>query len=562
MESGHLCGLKMKGNTLTKRTSAKRPLAFAALGALALGLFGATGASAAAGPDYGNIDPAATGSITIHKHEYQDPGNTIIGQPDEATTLPKPLAGAKFSVTKIASIGGVNIDLNSNTGWAALDGVTAQPDCSVASAVLGTSQETTATDATGVVKLADLPVGAYLVCETVTPEGVSDKASPFIVTVPYPHHTGSAATNDESAKWVYDVHVYPKNSRGGIVKDIATQQDFTLGATVEFPVTADVRRIDGSEYFTYFSILDNFDSRLTPNTPAVSSVKVDGTAVSADFYKVVTKGQKAYVVFSNEGLNWLTANAQGKSVEVVFSATVTGVGNGTIKNVASLYTDTDSTKPVPGDPTDPTNPGPDPENPVTPGDPSDPTDPNYPGDPSDPFDPTPSNEVETVWGSVTLKKADSGDDTTGLSGAKFAVYESANPYAATCSATPLGDAVELNGTALTVVSGANGAISIPGLFVKDTNTGAGSSHRCYVLVETEAPGGYALPSGDDAKTALTVTAGPNDLSGTPILNTKREFPFLPNTGAAGQLLLTLGGIAGVAVATGLLLVRRKKQAQN
>lgn len=552
----------MKGNTLKKRTTAQRPLALAAIGALAFGLFGATGASAAPGPDFGNIDPAATGSINIHKHEYQNPSSTIIGQPDEATTLPNPLAGAKFSITKITSIGGTAVDLNTGAGWDSLDGITANSDCSVTDAVLGTSVQTAATNAQGFVAQGNLPVGAYLVCETVTPDGVNDKASPFIVTVPYPHHTGTAADNNETAKWVYDVHVYPKNSRGGIVKDISEQQDLALGAQVQFPVTADVRRIDGAEFFTYFAVRDEFDSRLTPGDPAVTSVKVDGTDVNASLYKIVTKGQTSFVVFSNEGLNWLTANAQGKSVEVVFSATVTGVGNGTIKNIATLFTDTDSTAPVPGDPGDPTNPGPDPENPLVPGDPGDPTDPNYPGDPGDPFEPTPSNEVETVWGSVTLKKSDSGDKTTGLSGAKFKVYESASPYAATCSATPVGAAVELNGSELEVTSGANGVVSIAGLFVKDTNTGSASTHRCYVIEEIEAPAGYSLPTGNDKYTALTVAAGNSDLSSTPILNTKREFPFLPNTGAAGQLLLTLGGIAGVALATGLLLVRRRKQAQG
>lgn len=541
-----------------KRNHVGKPLALTTAGMLLLGLFSATGAQAAPGPEYGDIDTTATGSIIIHKHEFQT-GSPVVGSPAQDTVLPKPLAGAQFSVTKIESINGQTVDLGTNAGWDALNGVTAAPECSVPGATLGTSQTSAATTSAGLATVSDLAVGAYLVCETVTPAGVVDKAQPFIVTIPFPHHTGSQATNDVDAKWLYNVHVYPKNSKGGLIKDIGDQNEYALGAEVTFPVTADVRTLGAGKYFTYFSVLDELDPRLTPSNPAVASVTVDGVAVDTDFYKVVTKGQKVFVVFGNEGLNWLTANAQGKKVEVVFSATVTGVGNGTIANVAKLYSDTDSTQPTPGDPSDPA----DPEDPTTPGDPSDPTDPNYPGDPSDPLPPTESNEVQTFWGSVTLKKVDAAgtEPNAGLQGARFEIYESTTPYAATCTASPVGDQVTVDGTPVTVTSDAAGTISIDGLFVKDTNEGASSTKRCYVLKEVAAPAGFVLPTGGNEFTALSVSVGANDLTSTPIENSKRSGPELPLTGAAGQVLLTLGGIAVVAIAGGLVLVRRKQNAR-
>lgn len=66
----------------------------------------------------------------------------------------------------------------------------------------------------GKVEFTGLNVGLYLVIETTLPQAVTQKADPFLVSIPM---TRIGANEDETANpnnevWMYDVTVYPKNS--------------------------------------------------------------------------------------------------------------------------------------------------------------------------------------------------------------------------------------------------------------------------------------------------------------------------------------------------------------
>ena len=66
------------------------------------------------------------------------------------------------------------------------------------------------TDATGVTTFNQLEVGLYLVVETTKPAAVTEEVEPFLVSVPMTKVGESG--KDDPTQWLYDIHVYPKNS--------------------------------------------------------------------------------------------------------------------------------------------------------------------------------------------------------------------------------------------------------------------------------------------------------------------------------------------------------------
>ena len=66
------------------------------------------------------------------------------------------------------------------------------------------------TDATGVTTFNQLEVGLYLVVETTKPAAVTEAVKPFLVSVPMTK-VGESGKADPT-QWLYDIHVYPKNS--------------------------------------------------------------------------------------------------------------------------------------------------------------------------------------------------------------------------------------------------------------------------------------------------------------------------------------------------------------
>lgn len=66
----------------------------------------------------------------------------------------------------------------------------------------------------GVVKFDNLEVGLYLVMETTLPQAVTQKADPFLVSIPMTRIGAGKdeTTNPNNEVWMYDVTVYPKNS--------------------------------------------------------------------------------------------------------------------------------------------------------------------------------------------------------------------------------------------------------------------------------------------------------------------------------------------------------------
>lgn len=166
-------------------------------------------------------------SITIHKFEYNPSSGATSqqGTGAEGEAAPpgaKPLGGVTFEIYKVqneewlkAYYGGQaaatgqdfsNIDAsnyystNSTTGAITVNG----------SKIDTVTTATSGTDI-GVAKKDGLALGLYLVVETSSPDKVTSPAAPFLVSVPMTRIADTTTTN-KLTDWIYDVHVYPKNS--------------------------------------------------------------------------------------------------------------------------------------------------------------------------------------------------------------------------------------------------------------------------------------------------------------------------------------------------------------
>ena len=549
----------------------------AALGIVALGAAAFTAPAFAADPEYGNIDPNASGSITIHKHEHQSgTGAPISGDPQApGTTLDNPIAGVVFTAYKLT-----DFSVTDAADWAALSELVVPADACEAPALTGWTLDAGTpldpTSSTGVTTLdltnanpaqPNAGLGAYLICETTPPTNSTDTAVPFVVTVPFPDNQDGAPSNSDG--WLYNVHAYPKNGLAPtITKSVAEQSDLGLGATATFDVVTTVPRIADGNQFNSYTIVDPLDPRLTATK--VQSVTLSGSGgplVLGTHYTVVRDRNMLMVNFTQAGLTLLKANG-GQSITTVFSGTVDsidpvagfGLRAGEIYNIAYLVTDNE-----PGL-TPPTTP---PTPPLTPGDP---VDPNNPFDPDEPEVPSiPSNPVTQNWGDIKVFKYDAGDGSTALNGAVFEVYEAAAPYAATCSteiSTTNADPIEVAGE--TTFTSTAGLVLVPGLFVSDSvHAPVNNATRCYVLKETAAPAGFVKPTGAAALLAVqvetgqtAVTVGDLDSYDGSVGNMKSDVPNLPLTGADGQLVLMVLGGGLVLVAFGAAIVARRRKAKQ
>ena len=168
-----------------------------------------------------------TGSITIHKYEWNDDTRgPATGEAEDAGSLPSndkgetptPLAGATFTVYQVKSAdelkdyydGKVVTWPTSWTEYAEKDTATGgyKLKSDVTATLTKVGSETT--DTSGVVKFEELPLGLYLVLETETPDSVRTACEPFFVSVPMTKVSGD--TKGGLTDWLYDVHVFPKNS--------------------------------------------------------------------------------------------------------------------------------------------------------------------------------------------------------------------------------------------------------------------------------------------------------------------------------------------------------------
>lgn len=214
--------MKKAKRFLTGLLSAALALSLCAMPAMAEDAAGAT-----SGTTPNPVWTQDTGSITIHKYEWNDDTRgPATGEAEDAGSLPSndkgetptPLAGATFTVYQVKSAdelkdyydGKVVTWPTSWTEYAEKDTATGgyKLKSDVTATLTKVGSETT--DTSGVVKFEELPLGLYLVLETETPDSVRTACEPFFVSVPMTKVSGD--TKGGLTDWLYDVHVFPKNS--------------------------------------------------------------------------------------------------------------------------------------------------------------------------------------------------------------------------------------------------------------------------------------------------------------------------------------------------------------
>lgn len=180
------------------------------------------------------------GSITIHKYEWN--GNTkgpnATGEGDmelptegegETVKKPTPLKDATFTIYKVkgeewlkeyysystANPQNTKFDFTAWDKYAKKSGnayalKSAQELAGVGINEVPEQKDQKVTNADGLAKFEKLELGLYLIIETKAPDSVTTACVPFFVSIPMTKGDGSQTNALQD--WLYDVHVYPKNS--------------------------------------------------------------------------------------------------------------------------------------------------------------------------------------------------------------------------------------------------------------------------------------------------------------------------------------------------------------
>ena len=531
----------------TKTRRSLSLLAAFAVAAGALALPAATSATQAApafglaatterAPSLVDLDATRTGSITIHKYvKDADNGTTEGNGLEDTSNHGTPLDGVTFTVEKLT-----NVDLTTQAGWEKLAGFNGDVTAAKADGVDAAVTKTTAGG--GLATFSGLPLGAYVVTETVTPAGYVG-SKPFIITVPMTHPT-------DLNKWVYDVHAYPKNSKAGIEKTVADANTPAIGSDISYTIKSD---IPAAEALDFYDVVDQYDKRVELPEADIALKIIDGktgevalakgtdyTLVAADGTDGKTKFWTAE--FTAAGRAKLVANRKDDNTKVQMD--LAGKvkdkveADGLFKNKAILLPNAPSNGWKPDSGTVPP--------------------PDYP-----------NSEVVSKFGKVKITKVNAKNPATKLSGAQFEVYKCTPQSTPTTNFESVDATLDLKlspaGTT-TFETDTDGVVTIDGLRNNDwENNEAVTNPGWYCLVEVKAPDGFELQTRPIAFQILESNSkADNEYTlNTTVKDVPKNGGFnLPLTGAAGVGVLIGAGalLVGGSGAIALANKRRKEQA--
>ncbi|PPF51246.1 cell wall protein [Clavibacter michiganensis] len=480
--------------TITRRPSAASRL-FAAATVLALSaaavLTAIAPAQAVTLP--GNIDTTIDRTLTVHKLALGPDNGQQIGTGQEVAVPGTPLPGAVFTAARVQGV-----DLTTPDGWTQVANLTPASAATRVNAT-DTFTATSSTDGTAVFNGGDsMPLGLYLVTETQLPTGATNRAAPFLVTLPFPTGPNGAPAN----QWVYDVHVYPKNAVTALTKTRipapANSEEARNPDLIRWGIASNVPTLAAGDTVDTFSLADTLPAELTylPTGPAgvaPSSVSVANAAGVTQTFTANTDYTLAYdtatrtvtLAFTPTGLTRLTTLQGGKVTLNVLTRATAIPSNGIITNLATSVVN-GATSTVTG---------------------------------------------STPIGQLTVAAyANQGANRVPLAGAVYQVYLNQND--ANLGQNP----IFINGNQ-NWTTGANGIVAIP--IVTPGN---------YYVREITPPAGYQLPT--PAQVPTQVVAGPSSAT-APVQN---YVEFLHNQVPAFALPLTGGGAMWFTVGGGALLV--------
>ncbi|MFG6285589.1 SpaH/EbpB family LPXTG-anchored major pilin [Actinotignum schaalii] len=506
----------------------------ALVAACALALTGIGIGAAHAAPGSDPVAPWATGAPTT--------GSITITK-QEATTK-KPVAGAKFTVTKVDSIKGTALgDMKKMSDWETVAGaigdLNKNPDS--ADVVLSaTEKHDQVTTAEGTASFKNLPLGLYKIVESEVPAGYTSDIKPFFMTVPEITGTSSA-----DQKYTYDVSVTPKNAdvRDLVKKTGAFEQVVGAGDDVSYTISATLNKkgpITGAD-IKDFAVFDDAmtDAYTVIDKTAVKAVKVNGEKNAEAQYNVTTPTEgveagrtRLQVNFTEDGLNAIAGKATASEAPVVtVDLTFTlkaDLALDSVSNKFGFIPGHSDSEPTPGPivPEPGPTPGPGPE----PG----------PG-------PTPNPFPTIEFYDFQIAKTDASDGSV-LAGAKFVAFASKTD-AEKCVAQK--DRTQCEGISKGFGTRTTGADGLTPKF-------KAKKGEAFYVVEVEAPAKFIR---SDEITEVTVTDQAGQVFQTGIKNvpTKDSGKWfdLPKTGAIGVGIFALLG-AGLVASGAVTHLRSRK----
>ena len=251
------------------------------------------------------INTTKTGSITIHKYEYNESGGEAgTGETTDVNKVPrdaKALEGAGFTIYKVADIDDLAKYYNANPeSLPSVDDYLTDGEIN-ASKVLETKSEVK-TDNAGIAKFDNLALGFYVVVETTTPDKVTTPVKPFIVSVPM--------TTKDGDNWLYDVHVYPKNKTtyGGVTLE-KTGKD---GTKLE-GVTFILQKQNGSSWVNVTKN-ENTGDDLNLKTDKDGRITVEGLSQGKYRFIETDRGTNNGYIMDGATVYEFTVTADGKIV--------------------------------------------------------------------------------------------------------------------------------------------------------------------------------------------------------------------------------------------------------
>lgn len=495
---------------MTVTSKMKKLAAVAVLGALSIGGMATTAHAI-------DVEAGKTGSITVHKH-FGTAGEAGNGKATTIDASKPPLSGVKFKLEK------ANLDLTKNADWEKaaklakgekVDGVTFAPQGS----------EMT-TNAKGEAKFDNLPLGLYKVIETDTTGAMKNgtekvevsKIAPFYVTLPMT----DPVSRD---KWMYDVHVYPKNQ----AFDVEKKGKLVAGDKMEYTVTATLPDFaQGKDKYTRYNLWDVMSAHHDVNTFTLTKVEAikdandnAATDLTGDANYTVNKEaaqNRVKVAFNETGLGLLTNAKKAGKASVRYTYTVDlkkDFKKGDLDNTATIIPSED-----------------------------------YDDAPAGNGDDKPNGSNKEKFVSFKIKKISSDGDKP-LQGAKFDLYA--------CTAD--GKFADKDGKAVEMAQALKLAADLEsgadGLTGGDRIPVTGTDVAKVCAVETKAPEKYTLLS-----EPIVMDVNDNDTHEVQqsIKNVPANAGFnLPLTGSQSLVILSLAGVALIAGAI-IVTSRNRKNA--
>ncbi|WP_375169029.1 SpaH/EbpB family LPXTG-anchored major pilin [Gardnerella vaginalis] len=542
-----------------------------------------------------NTGAPSTGSITIYKWKDE----VAEGKQKKET----PVKGAGFTIKKVKSIGSTTLDLTKYSDWSEIaknvkqlnngeitTGTEANKLKVAFDESFGTSGSLSGdTNADGVVKFKDLPLGLYQVQETKVPAGYSaaDGGKAFYMTLPMIEKVTQPGGTTTETKYNYAPFVDPKNVdlNGTVTKTQDLAHTVGAGDTIEYTIKAKLDKskadtksenvkadefkgytifdLAPSDYFTAYdqSVIAGMTVGDTENQGKVTA----GTPLNYN----ATEAQSDYTVDSNETIAAVTTSGKEdvarKKIKIEFTASgrtkladevnkdanagkavyVTVHFKFTLKDSATLKTNkvTNKASVIPS---------------------------HVPGT-TVPDEIPSDNPPSTDFATFKIKKVSSQDENKALGGAKFRLFAvEADATACTNAIKADKKGKDLSDACVTPSSAGFGeketaTTADGGKTIGETDAYSVKRGTAFYVVETVAPAGYIRNPDvtnvtvETTETTKTITVKNIPDSG----NGGKGWLFnLPKTGAAGVVIFALAGVCLVCFGIFVFMRNRKKDEEQ